>query len=55
MTKRGIITGLAAVAALCAVATFTSHSARAEDDKAGWKDITLVYHSDVKGKIDPCG
>ncbi len=24
-------------------------------DKGSWKNVSLLYLSDVKGKIDPCG
>lgn len=25
------------------------------DETKSWKDITLLYTSDIKGKIEPCG
>ena len=34
-------------------------SARAEDgtggDKGTWQDLVLLYTTDIKGKIEPCG
>jgi hypothetical protein len=53
MTKREMlaITG-AAVLLGTAAATVTLRSALADES---WKAVTLVYHSDVKGKIEPCG
>ncbi len=34
-----------------------AEAARAEDggQAKAWKDITLIYTTDIKGKIDPCG
>jgi hypothetical protein len=34
-----------------------AQSARAEDGEQGkaWKDITMIYSTDIKGKIEPCG
>ncbi|MFT5232432.1 MAG: hypothetical protein ACI9UK_001204 [Candidatus Krumholzibacteriia bacterium] len=29
--------------------------AEAEEPVKAWKDISLIYTTDVKGKIDPCG
>jgi hypothetical protein len=25
------------------------------DETGTWQDLVLLYHSDVKGKIEPCG
>ena len=52
-------TGAALLPALIALLTLSGGgfgTAFAETAKGGeWKDITLVYTSDVVGKIDPCG
>jgi len=34
-----------------------AESVRAEDGEKNkaWKDITLIYTTDIKGKIEPCG
>ncbi len=34
-----------------------AETVRAEDGEQakGWKDITLLYTTDIKGKIEPCG
>lgn len=54
MTKREVLVTLtAAVAIGGAIATATLHSALAEE--SAWKGVTLVYQTDVKGKIEPCG
>jgi hypothetical protein len=51
---------LAAVALLAAalVPLMTTGQVRAqggETQTKAWKDISLIYTTDVKGKIEPCG
>jgi hypothetical protein len=31
-----------------------SHPARSQENEE-WQSVVLIYHSDVKGKIEPCG
>ena len=33
----------------------TAAPAQEPDADADWKPVTVLYMSDVKGKIDPCG
>ena len=30
-------------------------AAPAQDEDAAWKPVTVIYQTDVKGKIEPCG
>ena len=50
----------AAAIALLAVGVaplMLAETVRAEDGEQGkaWKNITMIYTTDIKGKIDPCG
>lgn len=45
---------LLAVAAALAAGTRAATAPGPQPNRA-WKEITLVYLSDVKGKIEPCG
>ena len=54
MTKREVLVTLTAAAALGAVAAGgTLRDALAAEDN--WTGVTLLYQTDVKGKIEPCG
>jgi|GEM_PF-2184128 len=60
MTRLKSVAGPAMVSVLIALLTLSVGGpdiAQAADEAKGgdWKDITLVYTSDVVGKIDPCG
>lgn len=26
-----------------------------KDEDSAWKQVTILYHSDVVGKVEPCG
>jgi hypothetical protein len=52
MTKRRILVALAALFVLAA-AVPTVRTALAED--GNWRQVTFIFHTDVKGKIEPCG
>lgn len=45
---------LAVAAGLATLPGDPAGSARAQDSGT-WQDLVLLYHSDVKGKIEPCG
>jgi len=54
MTKRKVLVPLTAALVLGAVAAGGSlRSALAANEN--WKGVTLIYQTDVKGKIEPCG
>ncbi len=54
MTEHKVFVTLTAALVLGAVATCGSpRSALAANEN--WKGVTLIYQTDVKGKIDPCG
>ena len=59
-----IIKASVAVSAACVVAAAVlspgfpplgTNSGAARGDEAEWVPLTVLYTSDVKGKIDPCG
>jgi hypothetical protein len=53
MTKRETLAIVAAAAVLgTAAAGYSLRSALAAES---WQGVTIVYQSDVKGKIEPCG
>ena len=37
------------------VAALAPTAVRAEEENAAWKPVTLLYLTDVKGKVEPCG
>lgn len=45
---------LVVVAAALAAGTLAATASGPQPNRA-WKPVTLVYLSDVKGKIEPCG
>jgi hypothetical protein len=51
------ISGLALLLALALLVVLNVgsgvHPARSEVEK--WTSVVLLYHTDVKGKLDPCG
>ena len=54
MTKRAaLVTLTVAAATLAALPADTLHNAQAED--SAWLNATILFQTDVKGKIDPCG
>jgi len=52
---------LSTAAVLLRIATgmplLTANTALAQDGEQtkAWKNITMIYTTDIKGKIDPCG
>jgi len=58
MTERETRTGRMAllfVLALILTAAVAPAVAQDKDENADWKQVTVLYMSDVKGKIEPCG
>jgi len=60
MTMKKVWSGMGFLAALLLILSMTlpavvtaQVAAPAEDNS--WKDVTLLYTSDIKGKIEPCG
>ena len=54
MTMRAaLVTLTVAAATLAAVPADNHHSAQAEDSP--WLNATILFQTDVKGKIEPCG
>jgi hypothetical protein len=55
---RWVLSGVSLVLLAGAAAPLMlADAVRAEDEEAtkAWKNITLLYTTDIKGKIDPCG
>jgi hypothetical protein len=55
--RRHVISLMLFVLLVLALATakFDAPLAQSNEGTQGWTPVTLVYHSDVKGKIEPCG
>jgi len=54
MTMRAaLVTATVAVATLAALPWGDLHPAQAED--SAWLNATILFQTDVKGKIEPCG
>lgn len=54
--KRRGLAALATLGLVCvALALSGSHPAAVRGQEEEWVPMTLIYHSDVKGKIEPCG
>ncbi len=51
----GLATILLLLATTVAEPVGGSASSAFAADKGSWKNVTLLYLNDVKGKIDPCG
>jgi len=45
----------AVVAGFLASADFGDGPATALSAEEAWRHVTVIYHSDCKGKIEPCG
>ncbi len=46
---------LAILAGFLASADFGRGPVAARSAEEAWRHVTIVYHSDCKGKIEPCG
>ncbi len=58
MTKLKVWSGVGGLLALLfvlAAAVPAIVPARAEAGENSWKGVTILYTSDIKGKIEPCG
>ncbi len=53
-TKLGLVVLALLALALSAVTALAATGGEAAD-KGTWKNIQLIYSTDIKGKIDPCG
>jgi hypothetical protein len=53
--NRSLRTALLLVLALWMMAAAAPSLAQEKEAEADWKPVTLLYMSDVKGKIEPCG
>jgi hypothetical protein len=40
---------------LAALPVASPRPSRAAAEESGWVGVSLLYHSDVKGHIEPCG
>ena len=41
--------------ALLLAAALVPATAPAQEEEASWNPVTVIYQTDVKGKIEPCG
>ena len=46
---------ISAIVLTLGVLTVLGLPALAEDQDGDWKDVTMIYTTDIKGKVDPCG